>query len=477
MKRRLIQLVTLILIIMLFTACGRGGKNSATGVVNSNNENGMSNEEKQIFAELFDINNKIKIDIDISDEQLLLLQQDYEKYSEMDSKSPIYREAALTILVTTEEETKKYEFEKVGIRIKGNTSRSDFYSDSGGKYNLVHYKIEFPEEFAGLEHLDVRWNKLDDSTYIREYYSYEFFRANGILAPHTNLASVDVAGIHEGVFTILEPIDKNFIERNLPQEDWDGDLYKAGWDGDGAQLTPDMTVGIEDEDIPEFYHYDLKNNKKTSNHELMKNLIEELNDGDVTREEIEELIDIDYFMNFAAISYFVGNPDDIRYNFNNHYIYFLKSSNKAIFIPYDNDRCFGVTKEWNPTGDGMASVNPFSTLADGAGIDQTNPLFIYTVDAGGYYIEEYAKALQNIAESEWLTTEKFDAIYEIAYGNYKKDAKPGKSFGNAAWNNLSFDNSASAGLNSIFGNASFKEYLEAKMKYFEEYISEVENYK
>lgn len=469
-------LVALLISSMCLVSCGKTTDLPQTGTENLLEEEALNNENKEVFEQLFDINNKIEIDIDISEEQLALLQEDYEKYSAMGSKSPVYRDTPMSITITTAEGSNTYEFENVGIRMKGNTSRTDFYSLSAGKYNLIHFKIKFPEQFAGLEKLDIRWNKLDDTTYIREYYSYEFMRACGILAPHSNLASVDVAGVHEGVFTICEPVDKLFIERNLPQEEWDGDLYKCAWDSIGAMYTPDMSVGIEDEEAGEFFNYDLKNNKKTSNHELMNNLLAELNDGDVSKEELSELIDMEYFVKFAAASYFVGNPDDIRYNHNNHYIYFLKSSNKAIFIPCDNDRCFGVTKEWNPTGDGMVSVNPFSTLADGALCEQPSPLFIYTVDAGGHYIDEYAAALEEVAKSEWLTTEKFNGVYEIAYNNYKNDATPAKSFDNAGWNQFKFDNVSSDGLTSSFGNASFAEYIEAKMSYFNEYISDYEIY-
>ena len=60
-----------------------------------------------------------------------------------------------------------------------------------------------------------------------------------------------------------------------------------------------------------------------------------------------------------------------------------------IFIPYDMDRCFGTICGWNPTGDGMTSVSPFSQSAAGANQNQANPIYIKTVDEGGYYVAEY----------------------------------------------------------------------------------------
>lgn len=474
-KYRKLPLLLLLWCGIFFAACNSRNEVPAGGQVQTGEKQDVIPDEV-LYEQLFDINNKIEIDLDITEEQLALLQEDYETYSAFGSKSPIYRNTPMTIRITTPEGTRTYEFENVGIRMKGNTSRTDFYNPEEGKYNLIHFKIEFPEKFAGLEKLDIRWNKLDDSTYIREYYSYEFMRACGLLAPRSNLASVSVAGVHEGVFSICEPVDKLFIERNLPEEDRGGDLYKCGWTWNGASYTSDMSVGIENEDNCEFFNFDLKTNKKKSDHAQINHLLTALNDGEVTKEELAELVDMEYFVKFAAASYFIGNPDDMRNNYNNHYIYFLKSSNKAVFIPCDNDRCFGITKEWNPTGDGMVSVNPFSTLADGNGNEQLNPLFIYTVDEDGYYIDEYTAALKEVAQSEWLTGEKFDSVYETACGNYKEDAKPDKNFYNAGEHRFRFDNQFSAGLGSTWNNASFEEYIEAKMRYFYEYISGHEVY-
>ena len=383
---------------------------------------------KEIYNQLFDIKNRIELDVDITDEELMQIQKDYEKYRDMGSKSPIYREASLNITITTSKDAYTYHIAHIGIRMKGNTSRTSFYSEEEGQYNLIHFRIKFQDgDFATLENLELKWNRNDDSTYIREYYAYEMYRDLGILAPHTNLASTDVGGVHQGVFNIYEPVDKNFIEKYVPKEDQGGDLYKCAWTMSGANLTKKCSIGIEDEDKCEFYNYDLKTNKKTSSHEQMKNLIRVLNSNNVTKEDIAEVVDMDSFLRFAAISYFVGNPDDIRYNYNNHYIYFLKSSGKAVFIPYDCDRVLGVTKGWNPLGNGMADVDPFTNKAEGAYEDQKNPLFRYTVDRGGYYMEEYALQLKMVAASEWLTLDKFADYYDLASKNYFGYTTPDKT--------------------------------------------------
>ena len=421
--------------------------------------------EETIYEQLFDLNNKIAIELVVSDEVMLRLQKDYEEYERKGSKSPIYREADIRITIETQKEKSTYVMENIGIRMKGNTSRTDFYDEQDGQYNLIHFKVDFGEKtFATLEKLELRWNKNDDSTYIREYYAYEMYRDFGVLAPHINLATMRVAGEYQGVFTICEPVDKVFIKKYVEKAEQGGDLYKCGWSKTGANLTKACTIGIEDETEGSFYNYDLKTNKSDSTHARMKNLIAVLNKKGVTKEEIAEVVDMDNFLAFEAVTYFTGNPDDMRNDYNNYYIYFLESTGKAIFIPYDVDRVFGLTKDWNPLGDAMTSISPFSTKAESMHRKQENPLYLKTVCAGGYYIEEFAEKLEQVASSRWMTTEHFMSVYEIAYGNYMGKTRPDKEYGNAAGHQFRFNRNENAGLGSTKGNASFAAYLDAKLK-------------
>ena len=291
-----------------------------------------------------------------------------------------------------------------------------------------------------------------------------------MLAPHINLAAMKVAGEHQGVFTICEPVDDAFIDKYVAKVDRGGDLYKCNWAGIGANLTTQCSIGIENEETGDFYNYDLKTNKTESKHTKMKNLIAVLNRKGVTKEDIAGVVDMDNFLAFEAVTYFTGNPDDIRNDYNNYYIYFLKSSGKAIFIPYDVDRVFGLTKDWNPTNDAMTGVDPFSQMAESLVILQENPLYIYTVNKGGYYVEEFTKVLKNVAESTWLTEENFNKVYETVAAIYQEDTKPDKTYENAGHHKFTMSLKDSAGLNSTKGNASFAEYLEAKLQAYRQFV-------
>ena len=445
-------------------------------------------QQEILYQQLFDPNSKIQIQLDMSDAELQKLQNDYENYY----KSPIYRKADVTFTVTANGKTQTYQIPEVGVRMKGNTSRTDFYNQNDGIYNYIHLKLDFQETFddaayygtecntwasealrqarkdrtfATLEKLELRWNKNYDSTYLREAYAYDIYRSVGVLAPHAALGAVTWNGLAMGIYTLQEPVDKVFIERNLPEKDWDGDLYKLGWTNQSASFTSQNSIGIENEENNEFYVYDLKTNKKTSQHESLKALLTGLNNGSVTKEIYSQLVDVEYFLRYAAVSYLLGNPDDLRNNYNNCYLYFLKSSGKAIIIPYDYDRCLGITVDYNPSGHAMTKEDVFSDRAEGmqnGPQPQESPLYLYSVVKGGFYVREFAQVLEQVMQNELFTPEAFEARYNIAAALYADDVSPERSLHNAQKRDFGFsliktdDASGSR-------NMSFKDYITAKM--------------
>ncbi len=434
--------------------------------------------EEELYRQLFDSSNAVHLDLDMPQEELAKLQADFEA----NKKSPIYRRADLTVTVTQGDETVAYRIPDVGVRMKGNTSRVDFYSPEEGIYNAIHLKLDFQETFddeacygkeaqvwesdearsarkdrtfATLEKLELRWNKCYDSTYLKESYAYQVYQEYGVMAPQVSLCSLQWSGLHMGVYTLNEPVDKVFLEKRLPEAALGGDLYKLGWTYTGANFTKAESIGVEDELNNEFYAYDLKTNKKTSDHGALIRLIEGLNSGDLTKNGFAELVELENFLYFAAVSWFLGNPDDLRNNYNNCYLYFRADTGKAMLIPYDYDRCLGVTYEWDPYGDGMVSQEPFSDrCANGT---QQSPLFLHSVVKGGFYVEEYTRILEEVAESSLWSPETFSDFFAQAEGLYGADARPGKEFANGNLRDWGF---ALEGAE----NLSFAQYIQGKQQ-------------
>ena len=461
--------------------------------------------EDQLYLQLFDPKNRIEVDLDMADSELQKLQDDYERYDEKGSKSPIYRKGNVSITITNERDTITYRIPEVGVRMKGNTSRTDFYNAEEGIYNFIHLRLDFQETFedegyygserniwnnekqlkqrkdrtfATLEKLELRWNKNRDSTYLRETYAYEVYRSEGLLAPNSTLSVFSWNDSRMGIYVLVEPVDKVFIERNLPKEDWDGDLYKCGWVWLPVSFTSQKSIGIENEDNSEFYTYDLKTNKKTSQHESLTKLLSGLNSGSVTKESFASLVDVDYFLKYAAVSYFLGNPDDLRNNYNNCYIYFLKSTGKMIIIPYDYDRCLGVTVDYNPSGHAMTEENPFGDMAEGMAQGpgkQESPLYLLSVVKGGFYVEEYAKVLQAVSANQLLHPDTFATRYHATAAIYGKDVTPERKLQNDYNDDYAFNNNHT---DSASGdrNMSFKDYITAKQAAFQRYMKNLSSY-
>ena len=454
--------------------------------------------DEELYAQLFDLNNKITIRIDMPDSELQKLQDDYYHYSSFGSKSPIYRMGNLIITIQTAQSTVSYRMQEVGVRMKGNTSRTDFYNETDGIYKYIHLKLDFQETFddeddygtnariwddedlrdarkdrtfAGLESLEMRWNKCYDQTYLKETYAYTLYRAEGVMAPLTNLCSFDWSGTHMGIYTIVEPVDKLFLEKRLPEEEQGGDLYKCGWP---ASFTSPDSIGVENENKGEFYVYDLKTNKKTSDHSALKNWLAQLNYSTMTKEHLADLVDMDSFLAYAAVSYFLGNPDDLRNNYNNFYLY-LKPDGKAVIIPYDLDRCLGITYEWDPTGNAVTQMDPFTedmAAIDGIGAKgQQNPLYLYSVVRGGFYVQEFADVLSRVAKNELLRPETFEAYFNRAAGLYTGEETPGKTLYNAQDRQFAFTLE-----DGIGGNLSFENYVNQKVGYYESCLRKLPEY-
>jgi hypothetical protein len=267
---------------------------------------------------------------------------------------------------------------------------------------------------------------------------------------------------HEvGIYTINEPIDDVFIARHFQPANAKGDLYKAlypnqlllsemAWLNSSTNeyvFTPSM-VGVENTE--EFYHpvYDLKTNRRTSQHEQLMTLVKDL--ATLRRlptqqerlEALNRIVDIDRFLMYVAVSYLTGNPDDMRNNMNNTYIYFDSVTNKAHFIPYDLDWSLGLTWDSGIT-ESMYKKSPLSTRNS---YNQTirNPLYWYTILTGqqneatlypmvGNYRQTYSDLVMKIYLEESFSIQAYQNVYTIKsdlYPNYSSTIDSNSRFEN-----------------------------------------------
>ena len=398
-----------------------------------------------------------------------------------------------TIEFTIDNET--FIYEEVGLRQKGNIfSRGPFLNESARLQNPFHFRMSFDQTYDedfyaplnlqktwqaldpayqvrkdrrlfGMKTLEFKWNRSNDPSMVNQIYASTLFKHHGVITPHSTLATVSLQSENQGhdvgIYTINEAIDGIFIERHFPRANANGDLYKALYPNElllneMAAINPNTNeyeflsakVGVENTE--EFYHptYDLKTNRSTSQHTALMNLVKTLatmNSLSTPSEKVTALnrvVDIDKFLMYIAVSYLTGNPDDMRNNMNNTYIYFDSLTNKAYFIPYDLDWSLGLTWDEDIT-EKMAKKSPLSRRNS---FDQTirNPLYWYTILTGqdneatlypmiGNYREIYSDLVLEIYLQEPFSVAAYQSLYQTKsqlYQSYSSTIASNSSFEN-----------------------------------------------
>jgi hypothetical protein len=134
--------------------------------------------------------------------------------------------------------------------------------------------------------------------------------------------------------------------------------------------------------------------------------------------------------------------------------------------------------DYNPSGHAMTRENPFSERCEGmqnGPQEQESPLFIYSVDKGGFYVREFAQVLEQVAQNELFQPESFEARFNTAASLYGNDVTPERKLENADGRDFRFDlnktDSASGG-----SNMSFQDYIQAKMSTFRSYMNNLDQY-
>lgn len=466
-------------------------------------------KEEVIFDDLFNLGNRVDVSVKISEEELNKLAED----ENTGYKVETYRLAdEVTISLKNYENVFTWTFDNVGIRQKGNTSRQDIF-DGNGNLNLNHFKLSFDEtftdtsmysqefinqygdelrkdrEFLGLSGLDFKWNKNYDETHIKEVYSSYLYQAGGLISQHIGLSTFSLVRKDRnnkvesmGLCTLFEPASKSLIKRSLknenksylnmrtwaeekagsfgvPNENY-GDYYEASYgigEGNyhnGADLTLDSIsgkkIGIKNTSGSYIPVYERKTNTDVEYDDVQfRNIVAKLNSAKY--EELEEYIDMEYLAKEQALSFILGNADAMRYNYNNYSFYIRRTDGKMIIVPIDNDRCFGITRDWN-IRDALKNDGLFSK--DTSTGTQRNPLLLKTIlaDQTNSCRELYFEISKILKASPWVLNETFNTFFNKAKTTYSE---------------FSFS------LND--SNISFSDYISSKIRQIPSNISSGDN--
>ena len=347
---------------MIFSAC------KTTNPPDNQKEEEEKDKEKIEYNSdyLFDIEQlaEIRLDIELAD---------WNNFLSYFDQNP-YNEECVPAKFTYKKGDQTFVLDKIGLRLRGNTSRKRPEGGAGQQHNAqnpdwhhCHFVVKFGEYnknalFCENDRITLKWHK-DDAAYCREVYCYDLFRRFGVYtAPrvaYTRL-TINVKGdskpAYFGVYVLLEGVNDSFLANRKKSGHFtsdNGNLWKANW---GANLSPssmtDNNIGVEvitlnpDETVEPIY--DLKTNKKQLDiaKNQLKNFINNMNSSPSGSAElknyIEEKVEIDLFLRTYAVNVMVGMWDDYWHNTNNFYFYF-DENDKFYFIPFDYDNTLGTS--------------------------------------------------------------------------------------------------------------------------------------
>ena len=464
--------------------------NNTPGNTNSNQSNFIApdfsshpireKKEDVTFDDFFNLHNKVNISIQIDEDELQKIEQDYIDYTRERSGKPEYYHVAkqVDISLTNGDNTFTWTFDNVGIRQKGGVySRSDVYY-YGSINNQVHYKLSFDEtflkaedgysqedidkygnknykdrEFLGMSGLDIKWNRNGDLTHLREVYASKVYQAAGIVSQHVGLSTFSLTCGEQtanfGLCNVFEQASKSLIKRSLSNGQsyvgmgtWKeekagkyglegenyGDMYKATYGGNPSYGGgPDFTtassssVGLKTDlrgiNYP-IYERKTAKSKTTYEDTMFKNMIEKINDGDY--DDIASVVDLNYLAKEEAVAFYVGNCDSFRYNYNNYEFYIRRTDGKMVLIPIDNDRAFGTGNTWESGLDfvNTSSLSPFSNQTISG--SNRNPLIQKTLLANGnnQFKTLFKQYLQEFKSTNWVKNETFLGYYNVLRNTY-----------------------------------------------------------
>jgi spore coat protein CotH len=293
MRKNVKKLVFVPLFFGLLAGCDLANpSNSSTGTAGTTNTSASSNgngsassdskpSDVSTYQDFWVAKEVVKVSFSFTNESLYALSyygaKDNQKWGD------VYFPADMKIDIAG----KTYQYFEVGVRMKGNTSRTEFLNSDGsfmdGKY--AHFKVSFKATFddpayyslaqfktfahdwtndaegkklrknrtlCQMEKLDFKvLPRNNNNTYSQEMYCYKAFNDNGILAPYTHWSSLtlqDEKATRTSYYEMVEDIDKSFLKNRLGKTEAQGDLYKCVWgckkDGNwkGADLTRAETI-------------------------------------------------------------------------------------------------------------------------------------------------------------------------------------------------------------------------------------------
>ncbi len=315
-----------------------------------------------------------------------------------------YISADITINGTT--------MENVGIRPKGNSSLRQIANDD--TTDRFSFKIKFNEyvddqTWLGLDKIVIN-NMFSDSTYMKEYLSYDIMSYIGVAAPLFAFADIKVNGETWGLYLAVEDLDSGYLDRvyggegelykpenegvigHVNQQDGGGAIRLHAAQGGGVPGRSDNGVSLRytDDQISSYSAiFDNAETKTDESDEMrMITALKHLSEGT----DLNQYIDVDAALRYFAAHTVVVNLDSYNSNMcHNYYLY--ENNGRITILPWDYNMAFGGFQ----SGSASDIVNfPIDTPVSGVSLEE-RPLLSQLL-AVPEYKDAYHNDLQKIVD-------------------------------------------------------------------------------
>lgn len=224
-------------------------------------------------------------------------------------------------------------FEKVGLRLKGNSSLRSISDDTLGQdipWLIRLDKFVTNQQLDGYTDFVIRSNASE--TALNEAVAQQLFAEAGLASQAPIAVRFSVNGSDE---TLRLAVENPNDEWDSEQFDSDGILYKAEADGDYSYRGDDAASYVD--------VFDQETDSKNENFEPLTSFLRFINESDdqTFASKLSEHLDVDAFAGYLAMQDLVDNFDDIDGPGNNSYLRWSESTNSFTVVSWDLNLAFG----------------------------------------------------------------------------------------------------------------------------------------
>ena len=220
----------------------------------------------------------------------------------------------------------------MGVRYKGNSSYSATGSSPKKPLKIKFNKFISGQKYYGSKILNFS-NGYGDPTLLREKLTYDVV-AKYMPSPRTSFASITIGSKLIGLYTQIEQIDEEFLERNFA--DFSLNLFKAS--DVGASLIYEGPSATSYE-----VQLELKTNETANDWSGMLSFIDYINasDNEAFCKNYSNYMNPDNVASFFAFAMTFSDFDSYIGSGRNFYLYQTSPSGYMTFMPWDLNLSFG----------------------------------------------------------------------------------------------------------------------------------------